>query len=188
LTLTAFFDANVLYPAPLRDLLLWLTLTGLFRARWSDKVHEEWIEALLRNRPDLARERLERTRALMDESVQDCLVQDFEALIPAIILPDENDRHVLAAAIRARADIIVTRNLDDFPTATLDRFGIRPHHPDEFVAHLLDLDPDSVVAAASQHRQGLRRPPRSVDEYLHTLVDQGLTHSVAILKKYRDCL
>jgi hypothetical protein len=64
---TALYDASVLYPSALRNLLMHLALTGLFRAKWSADIHEEWISALLRNRPDLTRAKLERTRMLMDE-------------------------------------------------------------------------------------------------------------------------
>lgn len=98
-TFTAFYDANVLYPAELRNFLMHLALTGLFRARWSADVHEEWITALLQKRPDLTREKLARTRALMDLHAIDALVTGYEDLIPGLQLPDPNDRHVLAAAI-----------------------------------------------------------------------------------------
>jgi len=82
------YDACVLYPAPLRDLLLRLALTDLYRARWSDAIHEEWIRAVLRNRPDLSRQQLERTRALMNAHVRDALVDGYQTLIPALKLPD----------------------------------------------------------------------------------------------------
>ena len=107
----AFLDASVLYPAPLRDLLLELAVSGLYRAKWSARVHDEWTRALLRRRPDLTAARLERTRRLMDAHVRDVLVAGFEDLVPSLELPDPGDRHVLAAAIRAEADIIVTANL-----------------------------------------------------------------------------
>lgn len=161
---TAFYDANVLYPADLRNLLMHLALTGLFRATWSAGVHEEWISALLRNRPDLSREKLERTRALMDEHAEDALVTGYEDLIPGLQLPDPNDRHVLAAAIRGRADVIVTANLRDFPAETLAEFGIEAQHPDEFVLHLLDLAPGIVADAARKHRESLKNPPKTIDE------------------------
>ena len=76
--LTAFYDASVLYPSELRNLLMHLALTGLFRARWSAGVHEEWIRALLRRRPDLCREKLERTRMLMDKHAEGALVTGYE--------------------------------------------------------------------------------------------------------------
>src|ERR1019366_8945359 len=102
-----FYDANVLYPAELRNLPMHLAMTGRFRARWSDGVHEEWITALLRNRPDLSRAKLDRTRMLMDKHAADALVTGYEDLIEGLQLPDLDERHVLAAAIRGRADGIV---------------------------------------------------------------------------------
>ncbi|MHC1478651.1 hypothetical protein ACYJW8_00235 [Frateuria aurantia] len=88
-TFTAVFDACVLYPANVRDLLVRLACTGSFRARWSDDIHDEWIRNLLENRPDLTRERLERTRQLMNDAVEDCLVTDYIPLINSIDgLPD----------------------------------------------------------------------------------------------------
>jgi len=158
---TALYDASVLYPSDLRNLLMHLALTGLFRARWSADIHEEWISALLRNRPDLTRAKLERTRMLMDEHATDALVTDYQHLIPGLQLPDPNDRHVLAAAIRARADVIVTINLRDFPAETLAAFGIEAQHPDEFVLHLLDLSPGVVVGAAQDHRLSLKNPAKT---------------------------
>jgi hypothetical protein len=100
---TAFLDASVLYPAPLRDLLMELAVSDLYRAKWSDAVHEEWISALLKNRSDLTRAQIERTRDLMNMHVRDALVTGFEPLIDVLELPDANDRHVVAAAIKGRA-------------------------------------------------------------------------------------
>jgi predicted nucleic acid-binding protein len=181
---TAFYDANVLYPAELRNLLMHLALIGLFRARWSADVHEEWISSLLKNRPSLTRDKLERTRMLMDKHAVDALVTGYEDLIPGLHLPDPDDRHVLAAAIRGHADVIVTMNLRDFPSDTIGSYGIEAQHPDEFVLHLLDLAPGAVVAAAQNHRHSLKNPPRTVAEYLETLERQGLTQTVSVLREY----
>ena len=182
--LTAFYDANVLYPAELRNLLMHLALIGLFRAKWSADVHEEWISSLLKKRPDLTRDKLERTRILMDQHAVDALVTGYEDLIPGLQLPDPDDRHVLAAAIRGHADVIVTINLRDFPSDTIGPFGIEAQHPDEFILHLLDLVPGAVVAAAENHRQSLKNPPNTVSEYLETLERQGLTQTVSVLREY----
>ncbi len=130
-----FLDACVLYPAPLRDLLMELAVADLYRAKWSNAVQEEWIRSALLKRSDLRRKQLERTRDLMNAHVRDALVVDFERLIDVLELPDPNDRHVLAAAIKGRADLIVTYNLRDFPVATLERWGIEAQHPDEFLTH-----------------------------------------------------
>src|ERR1051326_3804740 len=96
------YDSCVLYPAPLRDLLIRLAQTGLYRARWTDTIHEEWIKNLLEARPDLPRAQLERTRQLMNAAVRDCLITDYEERIDSLTLPDPDDRHVLAAAIEAQ--------------------------------------------------------------------------------------
>ena len=181
---TAFYDASVLYPSELRNLLMHLALTGLFRAKWSAAVHEEWISALLRRRPDLSRQKLERTRRLMDEHATDALVTGYEPLIEGLELPDPGDRHVLAAAIRGRADVIVTSNLRDFPMGILEPFGIEAQHPDEFVLHLLDLAPGIVAAAARDHRDSLRNPPKTTEEYLNALAAQGLSRTVSALREY----
>ena len=140
---TVVYDDCVLHPALLRDLLMHLAMSNLFRAKWSDEIHDEWIRNVLRERPDLSRENLQRTRQKMDKIV-DGLVTGYESLIPGLTLRDEDDRHILAAAIRAGADVIVTFNLKDFPAAYLNQFGIEPQHPDEFIFHLISLNPDAV--------------------------------------------
>ncbi len=183
-TFTAFYDANVLYPAELRNLLMHLALTGLFRAKWSADVHEEWISALLEKRPDLTRDKLERTRALMDLHAVDALVTGYEDLIPGLRLPDPNDRHVLAAAIRGQANVIVTMNLRDFPSEIVGAFGIKAQHPDEFILHLLDLAPDAVSAAAAEHRGSLKNPPKTATECLEALQRQQLTQSASALREF----
>jgi predicted nucleic acid-binding protein len=161
-----------------------LALSGLFRAKWSVGVHEEWMAALLRNRPDLSREKLERTRTLMDQHTQDALVSGYEELVEGLQLPDPNDRHVLAAAIRGHADVIVTTNTRHFPVQALRPFGIEPQHPDEFVVNLLDLTPGAVLTAVRRHRESLKNPPKTPEEYLGMLEKEGLTETVAILREY----
>lgn len=185
---TALYDAAVLYPASLRNLLMHLACTGLFRARWTAAIHEEWIESLLKNRPDLTRTKLERTRCEMNNAVLDCLVEDYEDLISGLTLPDPADRHVLAAAIRARADVIVTSNLKDFPIDTLMAYGIEPQHPDEFVRNLIDLAPASVCEAVKTHRSSLKKPPKTIDEYLETLTRQSLPQTVSALREFAELL
>lgn len=181
---TAIYDACTLYPAPLRDLLMHLALTDLFRARWTDQIHDEWIRSVLADRPDLKPEQLRRTRSLMDAHVRDCLVTGYEELIEGLTLPDPADRHVLAAAIRGSASVIVTFNLDDFPPEYLDKFGIEAQHPDQFITHLIDLAPAAVCAAAKRHRASLKNPPKAVDEYLGALAKQHLPETVRRLREF----
>lgn len=180
-TVTAVLDACVLYPAPLRDLLMQLATADLFRGRWTDRIHDEWMRNVLADRPDLARAQLDRTRALMDAHVRDASVIGYEALIAGLVLPDPEDRHVLAAAIRCGASAIVTFNLKDFPAASLGPYSIEAQHPDDFVSDLIDLDPAAVCAAVKVVRGRLRNPPRTADEYLLTLEGQGLVGTVARL-------
>ena len=107
----AVLDANVLYPARVRDLLLRLAIAGHYRARWTERILDECFSNLLADRPDLPAERLDRTRGLMNVAVPDAIVRDYDHLIEQLDLPDPSDRHVLAAAIVASADIVVTSNL-----------------------------------------------------------------------------
>jgi hypothetical protein len=185
---TVIYDACVLYPAALRDFLMHLALTELFRARWTATIHEEWMAAVLANRPDLTRAQLERTRDLMNKAVPDCLVEGYQSLIAGLTLPDPNDRHVLAAAILAGAGVIVTFNLKDFPSAALEVYGIEAQHPDEFVTHLLDLDPAAVCAAARTQRLGLKNPPKTLAEYLQNLEHQKLPETRMRLQRYVQLL
>lgn len=164
---------------------MWLaTTTGLFQARWSAEIHREWMSNVLINRPDLSPDRLERTRALMDANVEDCLVYGYEDLIPGLTLPDPDDRHVLAAAIHAQASVIVTFNLRDFPQSTLMRYGINVQHPDDFLSLLIENAPEAVCAAAEEHRQSLVNPPKTREQYLETLRKQGLDQTFKKMLEY----
>jgi hypothetical protein len=184
----AVYDACALYPAPLRDLLLRLALTDLFRARWTERIHEEWMRAVRERRPDITAQQLERTRVLMDQAVPDCLVGGYEGLMAQLTLPDPDDRHVLAAAIRCQAGVIVTYNLKDFPQAVLAAYGIEAQHPDDFVCHLFDLAPAAVCAAVRDQRVVLKNPPKSVRELLDTFLSLELASAVAALEAMQELL
>lgn len=181
-------DACVLYPAPLRDLLLWMALSELYRPRWTEAIHEEWIRNLLADRSDLSREKLERTRDLMNAAVPDCMIEGYEGLIDGLTLPDPDDRHVLAAAIHGSAEVIVTSNLADFPADILSGHGLRAEHPDDFISGQFDVDSVAAVSAANRHRESLRNPPKTVEEYLATLGRLSLPQTVASLEPYADLL
>jgi predicted nucleic acid-binding protein len=185
---TAVFDACVLYPAPLRDFLMWLALSGRFRARWTALIHDEWVRNLLRNRPELDLAQLQRTIDLMNKAVPDALVTGHEDLIDSLTLPDQDDRHVLAAAIRCNASVIVTFNERHFPAERLATFGIEVQHPDAFIDNLFDLDQAAVVAAAQKQRSTLRNPPIDVDRDLEILLKQGLIRTVKDLVGFRSVL
>jgi hypothetical protein len=182
--LIVLYDACVLYPAPLRDLLMHLALADLFQARWTDQIHDEWTRNVLANRPDISPTNSARCRKLMDEHVPDCLVTEYEPLIPTLILPDADDRHVLAAAIHSGATLIITFNLVDFPASILDGFHIKAIHPDEFIGRLWDQDFAAVLAAIKGHRASLKKPSKSPSEYLAILKQCRLAETVAWLRQY----
>ncbi|MBX3216621.1 MAG: PIN domain-containing protein [Labilithrix sp.] len=140
------YDACVLYPAPLRDLLIRLANTGIVRARWSEAILDECFRNIQEQRPDLKPEALQRTRELMKKAVANCMVTGFESLIEGITLPDPDDRHVLAAAIRVGAQAIVTFNLRDFPKETLSQYEVEAQPPDDFV-----LDTNRASPGWSSH-------------------------------------
>ncbi|MDB6106026.1 MAG: hypothetical protein JWO52_6025 [Gammaproteobacteria bacterium] len=182
-TFTVVYDACVLYPASVRDLVVELARTGLLRAKWTARIHEEWINAASRDRPELDRARLERVAQLMNSAVPDCLVTGFESLeVGLTSLPDPNDRHVLAAAIHCGAQEIVTFNLRDFPGTVLGPYGIRAIHPDAFVEHLLDLNSEVSCEAIRRIRGRLVNPPFSAEEMIVNYERNGLAVSASILR------
>lgn len=184
---TVVLDACVLYPAPLRDTLMRLALTDLFKAHWTDDIHEEWITALLREGKH-ARESLERARTLMDQHCRDAKVTNYQPLIESLKLPDPDDRHVLAAAIRCNADAIVTFNLKDFPEEALAPYGIEALHPDDFIFYQLDMAPSACCKAIRDQRLALSNPAVDVETLLTTLQKQQLPQTVARLKEYAELL
>lgn len=183
---TVVYDANVLYPAPLRDLLIRLAMTGQFRARWTDDILDEVFRNILADRPQLKREQLERTRELMNMAVRDVLVDGHHPLMADLDLPDPDDRHVLAAAIRCGAQSIVTHNLKDFPREKLEPYGVEAVHPDAFVLDLIDLAPGAVLVVTQEQAAALKNPPMSLDEVLDILERNGIPRSVAELRRLRS--
>lgn len=183
MSFTALYDANVLYPASLRDLLVRLGQTGLYRARWTETILDEMLTALLRRQPDLDAARLARTRQLMCEAVPDCLVTGYESLVAGLDLPDPDDRHVLAAAVRCHAQVIVTDNVSDFPPERVRPYALEAQTPDEFVLHLVDLAPATVATVVQQQADALRNPPQTLADVLERLSRIGLARAVAALRE-----
>ncbi|MDE0117140.1 MAG: PIN domain-containing protein [bacterium] len=179
----ATYDACVLHSAALRDFLVRLAETGLFRANWSEDILDEMVSSVLKHRPHLEPAQLERTRELMCEAVPGCLTSGYRALIEGLELPDPDDRHVLAAAIRAGAQVIVTENVADFPAQSLDEYDMEAQTPDVFVLHLIDLSPTAVARVIEEQAAALRQPPLSTSEVLDRLSRSGLPRSVAELRR-----
>lgn len=181
---TVVLDACVLYPAPLRSCLLYAAQTGLFNVRWTEQINDEWVRNLLKNRPDLPHEKLQRTTQLMSDNIPDCLVEGYEPLINGIDLPDPDDRHVVAAAIRGQADAIITFNLADFPQEKLAPLGITAIHPDEFLADMFELSSAHIILAAQNQRRSYKNPAISQSDYLDMLLRQQLPSFTSKLRQY----
>lgn len=175
-------DACVLYPAPLRDLLLSLAANDLFIPKWSPDIHNEWIHNLLKNRPDLKLEQLLSTKNAMNAAFPDSNVEGYSHLIPSISLPDDNDRHVVAAARNSAVDLIVTFNIKDFPLRSISQFNITAQHPDDFLLKVFDLHPNLFMDAFNSQVSRLTNPSMTKVQVLQNLEKCGLIMIVEKLK------
>lgn len=184
---TVVLDACVLYPAPLRDLLLSLASVGMYGARWTEQIQQEWQRNLIARRPDL-KDSVERTAEQMNEAIEDCLIHGHERIIESLVLPDADDRHVLAAAIAGHADGIVTFNLKDFPAKAVSVHGIEILHPDDFLLAQYDLNQFKVLGTVKTMRQRLKRPARTAQEFIATMEAQGLPQFSQLLRQAQELL
>jgi predicted nucleic acid-binding protein len=167
----AFFDTNVLYGATLCNLLLWLANGGAFRPLWSEGVLDELEKNLLSNGID--HEGVHKRVGTMRDYFPDAIVDGYDDLIEGMTC-DEKDRHVLAAAVRANAEVLVTFNLKDFPGSSLEPFEIEAVHPDEFLLDQLDLYPGLVTRTLKHLIELYDNPPLSMDELLQRLASAGV--------------
>lgn len=177
----AVLDACVLYAASLRDLLMYLNKHEVFQPKWTETIHDEWTRNVLANRPDLTPAQIERTRQLMNQHGRRWKCPGYEAIIPTLTLPDPDDRHVLAAAIAGRASHLVTFNLSDFPANVLSPYSIIAVHPDAFLVELLTQKPEAFRQALRELLASLRNPPRTWEQQLTILREQGLTETAQTL-------
>ncbi len=122
----------------------------------------------------------------MNRAARDCLITGYETLISGISLPDPDDRHVLAAAIVGRCDVLVSQNLKDFPREVLEPHGIEVMHPDDFLLNHLNLSPGAFCLAVRKVRARLKNPHYDVEEYLHILTRQGLVATARELTRFSE--
>jgi len=181
---TAILDANVMFPVNVFDILAQFCIEGLFTAKWSQDIDDEWTRNLLESRADLTQDQVFRRRDRQRIALPDWEVEKekYQSLIEAIYLPDLNDRHVLAAAIAGHADSIVTFNIKDFPNQALDQYDIEAIHPDDFICHQLDLMPYQALTAIKHIRSRLKNPPYTADDLLDSYKRSGLIATVSKLK------
>lgn len=182
----AVLDANILYSATLRDLFLRLTVERVFQPKWTMEIHEEWIRGTLRHHPKVTRDDLESIRATLDRYGWDWEVPPFAPLVETLILPDAGDRHILAAAIAAGAESVVTFNLGDFPARILKQYGINAEDPDQFALRLLNSRPDAFRRAVRRQREGMQDPPRTAGGYLTLLKRSRLVRTARQLSAFKD--
>ena len=180
---TAILDANVLYPNTLRNLLLSLASDGLYHVKWTTEITQEWSRNLVADRPDIA-SKIDRLVELVNLSVQDCLVEGYEYIIPTIELPDLNDRHVVAAAVVGHADAIVTFNLKDFPAELIDKFGVDVQHPDDFLMNQLQLRQFDALEVMRKVSGRYRNPQLSAKEFIELVSRNGLPQTAQYLQTH----
>ena len=167
----AFFDTNVLYGAILNDLMLELAERGLFRPLWSEDVQFELGKNLVKNgeRPELVDKRI----GTMKSFFSDAMVSGYEDLIPQMT-NDQKDRHVLAAAVRGGAEVLVTFNLVDFPATSVERFEVEVVHPDEFLLDQLDLYPSATMQAVVDLIDSYDSPAMTPEDFFLALMRAGV--------------
>ncbi|NBC14297.1 MAG: PIN domain-containing protein [Gammaproteobacteria bacterium] len=180
-------DANVLFPFRKRDVLLHFYHAGLFRARWTAQILDEWTEKLLEQKPSLEASIRSQQQA-MEEHFPEALVSGYEALIDGLALPDPNDRHVLAAAIQCGAQHIVTENLRDFPETRLAGFDVEAIGCDEFLSRTFDLYVSEALVVLKQVRALYRNPAFTPSEFVLDLTASGLPKLAARLREHREFL
>jgi len=173
-------DANVLFSARLRDLWMELGSTGLVQIHWTDRIEAEWIEAVLKRRPELE-SHLRRTAGLMRKFMPGAAIPDIEKDEAGLSLPDPDDRHVLAAAIACGASAIATFNLKDFPADAVMGHGIAARTPDEILLEIAAGDPEGFLSAIAAVRARLRAPPVSAGDYAAGLARAGCPKIAAVL-------
>lgn len=164
----ALLDANVLWSARLRCTLLRAALQDLYRPAWTHGILRDMADTIKRERPDLDPARIDRTVEQMLRAFPQALVEGYEHLSP-VMRNDPDDRHVLAAAVRAGAATIVTWNTKHFPAEARAPYGIDLHTPDEFLIDLWDLNPEAVAYALREQAESLTRPPQTVREVVENL-------------------
>ena len=186
---TAVIDACSLVSPWRRNLLLTLAEAEFFRVRWSDKILHETELALHKIHEERGSDdpagRARRAIASMRRAFPEASVEDYENLICACEeLPDADDRHVVAAAIRTQAQAIVTENLRDFPAAILIGFGLEARCADDFIADTIALDEGRAIAAIRQMREMLKKPELGPEELIRSLEANSLIETATILSEH----
>lgn len=174
-------DANVLFPFRKRDILLSFYSAGFFRGRWTEQIINEWTKNLKSKRPEFSKS-IDSQVSAIETKFPEAIVTGYDALIETLELPDPDDRHVLAAAIRCGAQQIITDNLKDFPPDTLAEFDIEAISADEFLSHTFDLYSYNALPVIREIRNRYDKPPFTPSEFIMDLTAKGLPKLAAQLR------
>lgn len=168
----AVLDTNVIYPVVIRDLLFWFAHFDLYTPKWSANIFGEWKAVMLRHGVEEkeAQKRVQKANL----AFPDAIVENYLVLVGQLELPDEDDRHVLAAAIKTNANVIVTNNLKDFPEEYLDIFGIKAKSADDFLTDIIDLNQEQAIKAFREMVLNRKNPAMDEYEVLESLRRNGL--------------
>jgi predicted nucleic acid-binding protein len=183
----AVIDACLIYPAGMRNTLMWLAWHKIYYPKWSEDIHREWMGHLAKDRPDLTEKDLSHIKTEMDTNLHGN-VRDYEHLIEQLTLPDPKDRHVLAVAIKSNAGFIVTENMKDFPSNTLTEYGVKAIRPDNFIMELVAIDKEKCLESFRTQLSKMQKPPMEPEEFLQSLLDKGLRKTVEFLEPYVNTL
>ncbi len=169
---TAVLDTNIIHPVIIRDLLFWFAYKDLYSPKWSEHIFDEWKKVVIEKgiSEEEANRRIERANL----AFPDAMVKNYKGLIKQLELPDEDDRHVLAAAIKTNANVIVTNNLKDFPEDYLKSFGLSVKAADDFLTDIIDLNQDQAIVAFQEMVLNKKNPKMDEFEVLKRLRNAGL--------------
>lgn len=173
-------------------MLLSLAEAEFYRIRWSEKIMDETertIEKLLNRRkvPD-AKNAAKRQRGYMCAAFEEATVEGFEALEPALVDVNEKDRHVLAAAIKTSASVIVTDNLKDFPPDYCKQFDVEPLNADTFFADCISLSPSQTMARLRKMREDLKNPEITAEKLVILCEREAMLETASLLYEYKAAL
>jgi len=181
---TVVLDACVLVPVTAADTLLRLAEREMYRPVWSERILEEAKRAIARLHPDLSAEQIEYRFGCMNKAFEDASVSGWESLEGSIVLPDDNDQHVVACALVAGADAIVTNNVRDFPDTTLAPLSIEVIRLDDFLFDIFDLAPEEFAAVIRKQVNDAMHPPLSPTDVLNNLAAAGAPETAAELRPF----
>ena len=177
--LICVLDTNIIYPIEIRDILFWFAFDELYTPKWSKHIFDEWINVM--RRKNVPEKEISKRIGWPSKIFPDAMVENYEKLIENLNLPDLKDRHVLAAAIKSNADIIITNNLKDFPKDYLETFGLEAKSADDFLTDTIDLNPE--IAIISFRKLVINRKNPNLDAYqvLDGLRKNGLKNTANYL-------